>query len=510
MKIKNILVSLVAILALAAGCNQIEPDHYLNEVKVSSSFVSLSMDGGSSTITVDATDSWTIPTMPNWLSISPASGGAGSTTVTFSAAKTLDGRTTTVALNCGGKTQNINVIQGLAVVSPATCAEVIAGPDSKTYLVTGVVTAIANEQYGNWYLNDGTGEIYIYGTVNNSGAYPKDSGGWGKSPFDFSVGDEVTVQGPKTTYNGTVELVDVSVVKVNKSLIKIDEIDPEDAVMPIEGGNFTVKLNNKGNGVYVDIPANAQSWLSISSISGNTVVFKVAPNEGGDRNTKLVFKTKSGGKDYSTEQTLAQKGSIIAASVADFLAAPVGDTQYRITGVITSVANASYGNVYIRDWSGEVYVYGIGAKGDFQTLGLKPGDIVTLVGKRGEYKGAAQMTGGQHESHISVTEVTIAEFLSKPDDKNTYYMVTGTIQDLLDNKGKENVYGNLHLTDGTNELYVYGCYPGYGATGDNRKNFIANAGIQVGDQLTMIGYKDTYNGLIELCGGIYFSHTPAN
>ena len=73
MKIKNILVSLVAILALAAGCNQIEPDHYLNEVKVSSSFVSLSMDGGSSTITVEATDSWTIPTMPNWLSISPAS-----------------------------------------------------------------------------------------------------------------------------------------------------------------------------------------------------------------------------------------------------------------------------------------------------------------------------------------------------------------------------------------------------------------------------------------------------
>ena len=62
----------------------------------------------------------------------------------------------------------------------------------------------------------------------------------------------------------------------------------------------------------------------------------------------------------------------------------------------------------------------------------------------------------------------------------------------------------------TNELYVYGCYPGYGATGDNRKNFIANAGIHVGDQLTMIGYKDTYNGLIELCGGIYFSHTPAN
>ena len=55
MKIKNILVSLVAIAALAAGCNQIEPDHYLSTVTVSSSYVALNMGGGSSNITVDAT-----------------------------------------------------------------------------------------------------------------------------------------------------------------------------------------------------------------------------------------------------------------------------------------------------------------------------------------------------------------------------------------------------------------------------------------------------------------------
>ena len=50
MKIKNILVSLFAILALAAGCNQIEPDHYLDEVSLSTSYVSLSMAGGSSSV----------------------------------------------------------------------------------------------------------------------------------------------------------------------------------------------------------------------------------------------------------------------------------------------------------------------------------------------------------------------------------------------------------------------------------------------------------------------------
>lgn len=499
MKIKNILVSLVATLALAAGCNQLEPDHYLSEVKVSSSFVALNMDGGSTSITVDATEGWSIPTAPDWLTISPTSGGAGSANVTFSAGKTLDGRTATVVINCGGKTQNINIIQGLAVVSPATCAEVIAGPDSKTYRVTGICTRIANTNYGNWYLQDATGEIYIYGTVDATGKY-----NW--ASFGIEVGDEVTVEGPKTTYNGTVELVDASVIKVNKSLIKVAEIDPESAELPIEGGVFTVKLSNKGTGVYVDVPEDAASWLSISSIAGNTVKFNVAPNEGGDRATTIVFKTTDGKKQYSTEQTISQKGAIIACPIADFLAAEVGNTQYRLTGIITSVANASYGNVYIRDWSGEAYVYGIGAKGDFEKLGLKPGDIVTLVGKRGEYKGSAQMTGAQFEDVIPVTEVSIADFLTKEDSKDVYYMVSGVIDEIAND-----TYGNLYINDGAgNRLYVYGCYPGYGASGDNRKGFLAEAGIAVGDQLTMIGYKDTYKGTIELCGGIYFSHVPAN
>lgn len=498
MKIKNIIAALFAVLAITVGC-AVEEDHYLSQVRLSTTYVAITMNGGSTPVQVDATDSWSISGAPSWLTISPASGSAGQSTITFSAASTLDGRTAEVVMTCGGKTQIINVIQGLATVSKATCAEVIAGPEAKTYLVTGICTRIANTSYGNWYLDDGTGEIYIYGTVNASGSYA-----W--SSFGIEVGDEVTVQGPKTVYNGTVELVDATFVSVNKSLIKVAEIDPEDAILPVDGGDFTVKLTNKGTGVYVDIPANAKDWLSIVSVAGNTIKFHADANAGGDRSTTITFKTTDGKKDYTAEQALSQKGAIIECSVADFLAAAVGDTQYRITGVITSVANASYGNVYIRDWSGEAYVYGIGAKGDFQTLGLKPGDVVTLVGKRGEYKGAAQMTGGQHESHISVTEVTIAEFLTKEDNPNVYYMVSGTLDEIANA-----AYGNVYIKDADgNRLYSYGCYPGWGATGNNRKDCIAKYDIKVGDQLTIIGAKSTYNGAPQISNGIYFSHTPAN
>ena len=512
MKLRYFIPIVVALVAMFTGCSEDNDPIYLDNIKVSTSYVSLDTDGKTpAEMTLNATTDWSVDekTVPEWLTITPMSGAAGETKVQFSAAAAT-GRKAVVKINCGGQTQEINIIQGIAKVETATCAEVLAGADSKTYRVTGTVTAIANTIYGNWYLNDGTGEVYIYGTLDKSG---KDGQNNSIAAWGIEVGDEVTVEGPKTTYNGTVELVNVTVVNINKSLIKVDSLTvggvKSNGELPIEGGSITAAVTCKGDGINVEIPEDAKDWLFISSVTSKSVTFRALPNAGGDRSTTITFKTINNKKEYTSQTTISQKGAIIECSIADFLAAPVGDTQYRITGVITKVAKAEYGNIYVKDYSGETYVYGVGAKGDFEKLGLKEGDIVTLVGKRAAYKEDPQMGGGQYEKHISVTEVSLADFLTKPDDKNVYYKVTGTVKDLLSDKGAENDYGNLHLTDGTNELYVYGCYPGYGATGDARKGFIKAAGIKAGDKLTMIGYKTTYNGLIELCGGIYFSHESA-
>ena len=395
------------------------------------------------------------------------------------------------------------MIQGLATVSEATCAEVNAGPESKTYRVTGTVDRIVNTTYGNWYLVDETGEVYIYGTLDAKGQTKN------FLSLGLEVGDIVTVEGPKTVYNGTVELVDVTVINIQKSLVKVEGYDPEDATIPLEGGTVAVNLSCKtNNGISVEIPDEAKSWLGIVSVSGGAepvVVFRAPANNGGDRNATVVFKTTDDkGKEYTAQATIYQKGAIVAATVAEFLEAPVGDTQYRITGVISSVANASYGNVYLRDWSGETYVYGIGSKGDFEAAGLKAGDIVTLVGKRGEYKGDPQMTGAILEDCKHVTALTIDEFLDQEDNPNVYYLLTGTITEIANP-----TYGNVYLDDGTNTVYVYGTYPGWGATGDNRKNWLETAGIVVGDQLSVIGVKSTYNGTPQLANGIYFSHEKA-
>ncbi len=499
MKLKYLFPLFIAAVALMVSCDDEFSATLLDEIQVSSSYVSIPVAGGSASITVTANDNWTVASSIPWLIISSTSGSAGESTLTFSASSTLDGRTGEVKILCGDKTQRINVIQGLAVVATATCADVIAGPDSKTYKVTGICTSIANTQYGNWYLQDATGSIYIYGTLDAKGATKN------FLSLGLEVGDEVTVQGPKTTYGSTVELVDVTVIKINKSLIKVDSV--ENATLPFEGGEFIAYLTCKGQGVSVEVPEDAESWLSISSIQSEgtyaVVNFRAAANTGGDRGTTITFHTTDVTKDYTSQTKLIQKGAIVNATVAQFIAAEVNDIPYRLTGVITSVTNATSGRLNLRDFSGEIYVYGIQ---DYSTKGLKLGDIITIVGKRAAYQGTPQVGSAVLESSIPVTTATIAEVLTKPDDPNTYFMVTGEITSIVNAD-----YGNLNLKeiDGDSQIYVYGCYPGWGATGDARKFVVADKGLKVGDQLTVIARKGSYGGSPQLSNSIYFSHVSS-
>lgn len=432
-----------------------------------------------------------------WLTISSTTGSAGETDLTFSASSAIDGRTAEVLLHSGGKTQRINIMQGLPKITEATVAEAKAAPDGKTLRISGVCTSIENTLYGNWYLTDETGTLYIYGTLDKKG---------GERNFEslgLEVGDEVTIEGPKGSYRDSPQMVNVSVLEIKKSLIKVDSV--ENQVLPKDGGIFTAHLSVKGEGVSIDIPEDVEEWLAITAIesSGEEVVvkFKVEPNAGGDRGTTIKFRTVKDGKTYSTETSLSQKGAIVEVTIAEFIAAEVGDTQYRLAGVITKIAHDVYGNLYLKDFSGETYVYGIK---DFKEKGLKVGDIITIVGKRAAYNDSPQVGGAVLESVIPVTPITIAEVLTKPDSNKDYYMVTGEITEIANE-----TYGNLYLKDGDSEIYLYGCYPGYGATGDYRKGVITDKGLKVGDQLTVIATKSSYNEVAQLANGIYFSHESA-
>lgn len=501
MKLKYIFPLLATMLAFMVSCEKESDVTLLDEIRVSSSYVSIPVDGGSTDITLTTTDDWTLEKVTTeknpveWLEISTTSGKAGESKLTFKAAEVAGGRTAEVLIKSAGKTQRVNVIQGEIKVSPVKVAEALTSPDGKLLRMTGTVENITNTQYGNWDLVDETGRIYIYGTLDAKGQTKN------FLSLGLDVGDEVTIEGPKGSYNGKAQMVNVSVIKINKSNIKVDSV--ENKVLPVEGGEFIAHLTNKGVGLSVDIPEEDKSWLSISSIqsAGTNVVvtFKATANEGGDRGSTINFSTTSGGKDYSAETSFTQKGAIIKASIKEFIDAEVSQIPYRLTGSIIKIDAKYDNNITIRDFSGEVLVY----KLDKQGKEYKLGDIVTVVGKRGDYKGP-QMIDGVLEDVISVTPISVEEALAKPKSATDFFQLTGEIVS-ISNKD----YGNLILKQGDSQIDLYGCYPGYGATGDFRKGVIDARGIKVGDILTIIGTKDIYKEAHQMANSFYVTHESA-
>lgn len=504
MKLKYFVPMFIMALAMLTSCSDDDVVTYPDGLRVSSSYMALPVDGGTATITVNCNQKWSVDTVgafskkTPWFDYKIIEEKDSLPKIQLSADATLDGRSTSFKIVAeNGTTQIVNVMQGLSTVSTATCAEVIAGPDSKTYQVKGTCTAIANTTYGNWYLNDGTGEIYIYGTLDKDGKEKN------FLSLGLEVGDEVVVQGPKTTYGTTVELVNVTVVAINKSLIKVDSTYVGEVAsneLPLEGGELTAYVTCKGNGVTVDIPEDAKDWLSIAAIKngGSEVVFKAAPNTGGDRNTTVIFKTTDGKKDYTSQMTISQKGSIIPATCAEFNAAPVGDAQYRIYGLVTKVANTKYGNIYVQDYSGEVYVYGTTNYSDFP---VKEGDVVNIVGPRAEHKGNPQMTNATiDELCASAEPISLAEFNAAEDSNDKLYVLTGKITEIANDK-----YGNVYIEDETGEkVYLYGVYGDW--TGANKQYFLKDNAIAVGDTITVVtiktSHKDAPQGKNAVCFGV--------
>ena len=526
MKLRYLFSIILSSVLFFSACEEQVTDSWDN-IKLSQTYLSIAEEGGSATLTVTATEDWEFvvddvwpevikrdkegnveSSTPSWLAADKMSGGQGETTVTFSAEATTSGRELELKIKAGENTQFVRVRQGSMTVTKATVAEVIAGPEGKLYEVKGICTAIANTNYGNWYLKDSSTDqqLYIYGTVDASGKY-----NW--ASFNIEVGDEVTVQGSYVLYGGnTPEFVDATFIKVTKSLVKVVT---EPATVAKEGGELEVKVAYKGAGVFPTVPEEYRSWVSIVDMQNkpgeptkiepnpaDTAVVKIAvlPNDSGNREGSVTFVSSGSSVPY----TFTQEGAIVALSVADFLTAPEGTALYELTGVVKNIANTTYGNFDLVDGTGSVYVYGLTGNGaigsndkTFSNLGINEGDVITIIGTRTSYKETPQVGGTAYlkEHVVAAKSATVTEFLAE--SKGTWCKVTGTIANLVNE-----TYGNFDLVgeDGAS-VYVYGLTTSYVTKND--KSF-ANLGLKEGDVITLVGKRDSYNGEDQVGGPAYF------
>ncbi len=551
MKLKYLIPSLMAVLAVLVGCSDDNDPTFLDEVRLSSSFVTIDLNGGSTDITVTASDNWSIDTseIPEWLTVSPTSGAAGQSKITFSAGVGEYGKLVELHLACAGRTQNINVQQGVPAPSDATCADVIAGPDGKQYRVKGTVTSIANvSPYGNWYLADETGQVYIYGTADADGKLKNDA----LISLGIEVGDVVTVEGPKTTYNGTVELVDVMVVSVEKSLLKILS---ESKTMTKEGGNLEVTVVYKGSGTYPEIADNCKDWVKYEGTTykpgiptlfetnpGDTAIvrFSVAENTEKTRNGSIEFSSTSyDSKKGSTSSTVmtysfTQKGVSNPPTgtgteenpynvTAGLDAAAAGATGVCVRGIVSRkpTFNSKYSSLtyYISvdgEQNDELQVYSSKSfsGGNYASADdIQLGDVVVVKGNLKNYNGTLEVD--QSSTLITLNEQTSMDKVNIEGSYRKPFDVAGAIN-YINNGGKENVF-----VKGVVSKIINAFEPGYGNgtfwisddgvyNSDYSKDFEAYhaywlgnnkwaAGddqLAVGDNVVIYGlltkYKDTY------------------
>ena len=431
MKLRNIFTTL-AIAALAfVGCQ--EKERFLDEVKVSQSYIAIPAEGGKVEVTVNAIDKWEFTAVPEWLTVTPASGNAGSDIkVTFSAEAAESTREQLVYLNCGEVSQIINVLQMTEKVElpVSTCAEVNAGEDGKTYRVSGTVTAITNTEYGNLYINDGTGEVYVYGVLYE-GAEKQ------FSKHGIGVGDLIVVEGPRKTYSGTIELVNVNVISIEKSLVLVD---PKEVTLEKEAGEFEVGVDNKGF-CTVDVDVD---WIKYVGLSDDSAMFTYDAYEvmGAPRVGTVTFTVKKGDRESVVPVTVTQYGiTPDPVAISEAVKAEKG-TWLSVEGIVTGIHGDG---LMVTDVNGNS-LYGYAKV----TPDAKIGDSVIMTGKLGNYRQFYQIEtpvirvskSGEKFSYPTPAEITEELLAEMGANVQTSVFITATGVADGDNYGAVTVAGH--------------------------------------------------------------------
>ena len=442
MKTKYIIVSLIAALGLLfTGCVE-EADHYLDEVKVSSSYVTFSAGGGSVPVELNATGSWSVTNLPEWVTVSPATGGAGQVTVTFTAPAAEETRDAVATIECGGKTQNINLLQttqkaepvtmtvkqALAVIAPLADQEVAGG----TYRVKGIVCKIdeISPKYGNatYYLSDdgsftagGWLEVYRGLWLNGASITKGD---------EFSVGDELTIEGSLMNYKGTPETKEKTAIVVShvKSLISVDAFDFDE--LPCVDTTFKMVVTAKESPLLVSSDAE---WLQITDVNkdGSYSVHAAENTRTAKRTANVTIKGPTALKTIGITQAGAPS---TGASVSEIIEAADKDQVQTLPSTVV-VALTTKGAV-VSDGSKALYVYGDKA------AALKVGDGVKISAEKATYNGVPELTNisdifvdseGNTVEHPNATDITAnaAEYTASVAE---YIKLSGTLSISSDGK----------------------------------------------------------------------------
>ena len=374
-------------------------------------------------------------------------------------------------------------------------------------LVTIKGVTLLQYSESNGYHNFEIGNHKTYFRIStSSNCITEDDGRTLTSTFNNNFYNAADVTGIIAVYNSNMYLMPVSkdaltniVAQEKPDDVQVD-ITLDNTTVPgmIQVAGDTTLPTTFSSLVGVSISWELVDGAGVATLNGATLTVRV-PEEA--KTVKLTATVTSGEVSKTKDYEIAVKPiSTITIEEANNIGDPMAsnnytDEIYYITGIVESVANDTYGNLYLVDESGEfrIYIYGLydsTGKVRYDKMDPKPlkGDTITVLSSVGKYNTDVQLKNAKVVEHTvhpdnegavvpdDYTEMTITEALAAED--NTKVKVSGTVIS-IDGVWNEN-FGNMNVTiadaDG-NELYIYR----------------VTTKVEVGDIITVKGTLTTYN-----------------
>ena len=493
-------------------------------IELSTSSIELEKDGGSQVIQVNATRDWKVTVSDEWIAVDPTSGSgsnkAQDVTVSVLSNDGLD-RTGTVSFSIGFDTKTLTVNQkGTGSASELIVYhnnfdkedavksdsgwktyldsfdgwknETGSGISSIDYAFSGMSARQTSSGASNGTYSDyaGSGRNYLWFAANNYFEVKNITLPEGKVDYTISFGAERNLyQADDNTFNPAEFLVYVS--NDGQKWVALEYAFPnglKSSRWDLASSTFTVPAGTTTLYIYVKATlASAYMMddldLSVASAAGTAIDF----SKGIDLGT-------GGGEtpDPGTDYTKAE-----SKTVAEFIAAANKTTYYKLKGTVSRF-NSTYCSFDLTDETGTIYVYSVADKTAWSTV--KDGGVVEIAGLYDFYDAKSQhevvkaqfISFKEAETPSEITNATVAEFLAAEKSATVLYRLTGTITEI-----QNTTYGNLMLKDDTGEVLIYGVKKDKDAANTS----FSELGAEVGDKLTVVGYRDEYSGTKEMKNG---------
>ena len=523
MRIRTLISGSLALAAMlfAQSCGDKNEPEGVPEINLSKDVIEFQQEASSETIKVASTRQWFLSNCPEWIAVDPKKGkdpNGMDVTISVLGNTGLD-REAALKFSIGYDTKTLTVKQ--KGTGSAADAIVYANNFDKTEATKTFGTGTSwpyLDQFEGWKNASGTGvgaETYSFSGMSaransTSNSNYSDYEGSGSNNLFFGSSAYFSIQGIKLPSDANYSLT-FGAEKYNQdngSLFKHDEFHvyvSNDAKKWIEieytfpngdkegrwdlaTSNFTVPEGTSSLSIYVKTDV-ASSYrlddlnLSVASEAGTVVDF----SKGVDLGTGSG-ETPDPGSDYTKAES---------KTVAEFIAAADKSTYYKLKGTVSRF-NPTYCSFDLTDETGTIYVYNVADKTAWSTV--KDGGVVEIAGLYDYYDATSK-----HEvvktQFISFTEAaapaeiinaTVAEFIAAEKGVTKKYRVVGTITEI-----QNATYGNLMLKDGTGEVLIFGVKKDKDAASTS----FSELGAEVGDKLTVVGYRDEYNGTIEMTSG---------